>query len=133
MNNMKTITVNSSSRIEMIDITSKIREKIQDVNNGSCVIFIPHTTAAITINENFDSNVVKDMISAFKKLIPNENFLHVEGNSQAHILSTLIGQSLSLIIKNGNLLLGQWQGVFFVELDGPRQRKIYLKVVKNAV
>ncbi len=125
---MKTLIIRSSARIQMIDITNEINKRLQ--GNGVCLVFVPHTTAAVTVNENLDHNVVEDMIKVFNKIVPRDmDYAHLEGNSQAHILSTLIGSSIMLPFENGHLKLGQWQGVFFVELDGPRTRKVHIKVV----
>ncbi len=125
---METLILKSSARIQMIDITNEINKRLQ--GSGVCLVFVPHTTAAVTVNENMDYNVVEDMVKVFNKIVPRDmNYAHLEGNSQAHILSTLIGSSVMLPFKNGHLELGQWQGVFFVELDGPRTRKVHIKVV----
>jgi len=128
---METILLKSSSRFQMIDVTSQVNKIISDkrINEGICLLFTPHTTTAVTLSENTDSNVIIDTITALAKLVPRESgYKHAEGNSQAHILSSIIGASLSLIVKGGALLLGQWQGVMFLELDGPRTRKLQVKL-----
>jgi len=123
--------LNSNKKNEIIDITSKI-EKIINIKNGICIIYCPHTTAGITINENYDSYVKKDIIKKIDKLIPDEHyFQHSEGNSDSHIKSTLIGNSKTIIIKNSKLVLGTWQGIFFYEFDGPRNRKVIVKFMEG--
>jgi secondary thiamine-phosphate synthase enzyme len=134
MNNINTININTSKRIEMIDITPNILQLIkeQKISGGICSIFVPHTTAAVTINENADPTVVKDMLNTLNKLIPHQNnYLHSEGNSDAHIKASLIGASEVIFIQNGKLMLGTWQGVFFCEFDGPRSRKVWIKFLTS--
>lgn len=129
-----TLSVNTTKKNELKDITGLIIEVIKKNNivSGTVTIFIPHTTAAVTINENADPDVCLDIINGMNKLIPdNAGFRHNEGNSDAHIKSSLFGPSLTLIIHNGQLLLGTWQGVYFCEFDGPRNRKVYLKIVRD--
>ena len=100
------------------------------MKSGICHVFTPHTTAAITINENADPDVPKDIIMKLDKIIPlNDNYRHIEGNSAAHIKSSLVGASEMVIIENGNLVLGTWQSIFFCEFDGPRTRKVLVKLV----
>lgn len=118
---------------EFIDITNLINEEIkkQNIQDGIAVVFVPHTTAGITINENADPDVVEDMLTSLNKIIPvNDNYLHYEGNSHAHIKASLMGASSTIIIENGRLKLGTWQGVYFCEFDGPRSRKVYVKIIK---
>jgi secondary thiamine-phosphate synthase enzyme len=118
----------------MVDITSKVREAVRSsgVSSGLCLVFCPHTTAGITINENADPDVVRDMVMEINKVIPlDDGYHHGEGNSAAHIKSTLYGPSLQLIIDGNDLVLGTWQGVYFCEFDGPRNRKVHVKVVKD--
>lgn len=117
---------------EFIDITHVIREEVSrsGVRDGIAVAFVPHTTAGITINENADPDVVHDIISSLEKAFPEKgDYHHFEGNSHAHIKASLTGSSCNLIIENGKLKLGTWQGVYFCEFDGPRSRKIYIKVI----
>lgn len=131
---MKTLTVKTSSREELIDITDEVEKAVRDsgVKNGVCYLYVPHTTAGITINEGADPSVKKDIINALKKIAPyNAGYLHMEGNADSHIKTTLVGSSVNIFIENGNLILGQWQSVFFCEFDGPRTRKIYLKILKE--
>lgn len=129
---VKTIDIKSSKRIEFIDITEKINNIISQsgIVEGACFISIPHTTAAVTINENSDSDVVLDILSKTGRLIPHdEGYTHSEGNSDSHIKSSLFSPSLSLIINENKLLLGIWQAVYFCEFDGPRNRKVYIKLI----
>lgn len=119
---------------EFINITNIVREavKTSGVENGIAVIFIPHTTAAITINENSDPDVVTDILTALNKSYPeNDNYLHIEGNSHAHIKASLMGNSCNVIIEDGKLKMGIWQGIYFCEFDGPRNRKVYIKILKD--
>jgi secondary thiamine-phosphate synthase enzyme len=128
---MKKITVKTGSRFEMIDITNQVRKILneRDIKSGICHVFTPHTTAAITINENADPNVPKDIIMELDKVIPlNDNYRHIEGNSAAHIKSSLIGASEMVLIEDGKLVLGTWQSIFFCEFDGPRTRKVLIKL-----
>lgn len=127
----KTIKVKTPKREILLDITDKIEEFINEsgVKEGFCRIFVPHTTAGITINENADPSVKKDIIQHLKELIPkNANFSHMEGNSDAHIKSSLTSPSLTILIHNGKIVLGTWQGIMFAEYDGPRNRKIHLQI-----
>jgi len=115
-----------------VDITAEVTEAISEsgVNEGICVVYCPHTTAAITINENADPDVKTDLISGFDKVFPDfESFRHAEGNSDAHIKSSVVGASETIIVTGGRPLLGTWQGVYFCEFDGPRNRKFYVKVM----
>ena len=128
---MKEISVRTSSRVEMVDITSQIRDVIResDTQEGICTIYCPHTTAAITINENADPDVASDILMKLNKLVPyKEGYSHMEGNADAHIKSTLVGCSEEVIIENGRLQLGTWQGIFFCEFDGPRNRRVWVSV-----
>ncbi|ABR54359.1 protein of unknown function UPF0047 [Methanococcus vannielii SB] len=121
-------------REELIDISSQIRESLEKskVLEGIIVVFTPHTTSAITINENADPSVKKDIIKFLNEKIPsNYDFSHYEGNSDAHLKSSFFGPSLTLIVKNGKLILGTWQGVYFCEFDGPKSRNFYVKVIRG--
>lgn len=129
---MERISIKSSSRIDLIDITDKIQAEVTRSKNkdGVCVIFCPHTTAGLTINENADSSVRKDIIAALNKLVPaNAGYAHSEGNSDGHIKASLFGTSLSVFIENGALALGTWQGIYFCEGDGPREREVWIKII----
>ncbi|MCX7724785.1 MAG: secondary thiamine-phosphate synthase enzyme YjbQ [Thermodesulfovibrio sp.] len=131
---MKTLTVKSSSREELIDITEDVERVVKSsgVKSGVCYLYVPHTTAGITINEGADPSVKKDIINALKKIAPYAaGYLHMEGNADSHIKATLVGSSVSILIENGSLILGQWQSIFFCEFDGPRTRKVYLKIIKE--
>ena len=131
---MEEITVKTSSKIEMIDITRQVQDIVQHskVTHGICIVFVPHTTAAITINENADPAVCKDIIGDLNKIIPLEdNYRHIEGNSAAHIKATLTGSSQTVIIEKGELQLGTWQSLFFCEYDGPRNRKAWVKIISS--
>jgi secondary thiamine-phosphate synthase enzyme len=129
---IKKIPVDTHNRTEMLDITEKIENIVQesDKKDGLCFIFVPHTTAAITINENADPDVLADILQELEKVIPfNDNYRHLEGNSAAHIKSSMMGSSISVIIENGRLKLGTWQGIVFCEFDGPRTREVWLKIL----
>jgi len=130
----QTFSVKSSKQTEFIDITRPVQEVVQKagVKDGLCVIFTSHTTAAVTINENADPSVPRDILMELNKIVPFEDrYQHTEGNSSAHIKSSLVGCSQTLFIESGRLLLGTWQGIFFCEFDGPRNRQVYVKVVKG--
>ena len=126
---MKILQVNSSTQTEMINITSSLRSYLESINaeNGILTVFIPHTTAAVTINENADPDVQRDILYEINKIVPfNDNYRHFEGNSAAHLKASLFGSSESIIVENGQMQLGTWQGIYFCEFDGPRNRKIIL-------
>jgi secondary thiamine-phosphate synthase enzyme len=131
---LKTFNVKTRSRTEFIDITSQVQSVLDNsgVINGICQVYIPHTTAAVTINEGADPSVQRDITSSLSMLIPhNGNYHHGEGNSDAHIKTSLVGSSEMLIIEQGRLMLGTWQSVFFCEFDGPRSRKAFVKIIKD--
>ncbi len=131
---METLSIKTTSQTAMINITNQIQGLVNknDWNDGLLTVFIPHTTAGITINENADPDVVRDMLHEINKVIPmDDNYHHFEGNSAAHIKSSLFSPSLSVIIENKNILLGTWQGIYFCEFDGPRNRKIWVKFIKD--
>jgi secondary thiamine-phosphate synthase enzyme len=116
----------------MIDITNQVKSVLREssVKSGVCYVFVPHTTAAVTINENADPSVPRDIIMELDKVIPlHDNYRHIEGNSAAHIKSSLIGSSEAVFIEDGQLILGTWQSLFFCEFDGPRTRKFYVKLI----
>ena len=126
-----TIAIATSSRLEMIDITSTVRREVErsEARDGICFLYVPHTTAGITINERADPSVVSDIQSVLNKLIPWEGaYRHLEGNSAAHIKSSLTGNSAFVFIESGRLKLGTWQGIFFCEFDGPRSRALHIKI-----
>ncbi len=127
---MEVLKVITSKREELVDITSMVQEEVNKKGWDSGILFLycPHTTAAITINESADPSVAKDIVNTLSRLIPRRgDYLHTEGNSDAHIKSSLIGCSEHVIVEGGRLVLGTWQGIFFAEFDGPRNRKVYLK------
>jgi len=129
---MKTFTIQTHSREELIDITPQVKEAIEasGARNGICLVYVPHTTAGVTINENADPSVRTDILMTFRNIVPDSlPYTHAEGNSPAHVKATLAGSSVSVVIENGNPKLGTWQGVFFCEFDGPRRRKAYIKVI----
>ena len=131
---MEEISVKTRSKIEMIDITRLVSDVVRhsNVKHGLCIVFVPHTTAAITINENADPAVLKDIIEELNKIIPlQDNYRHMEGNSAAHIKATLTGSSQTVIIENDKLQLGIWQSLFFCEFDGPRTRKIWVQIISS--
>ena len=127
---MRTLTVNSHKQFEMIDITDDVVSFIlqDEIVEGLAVIFTPHTTAAITINENADPDVSRDIIMGINRRVPlQDGYRHLEGNSAAHIKSSLFGASETLIIHQGKPVLGTWQGIYFCEFDGPRQRRLHIQ------
>ena len=131
---LHTMSVHTGSRTEFLDLTSQIQEvvRLSGVSQGLCHIFVPHTTAAVTINENADPSVKADILMVLNKIISDrESYRHAEGNSPAHIKASLVGPQLSVIVSEGRLLLGTWQGIYFCEFDGPRSRKLHLKVVAD--
>jgi len=126
----KTITVRSSEREQILIVTQEVNAALAELTSGDgiCTIVVPHTTCAISVNENADPDVPADLTRALRAMIPNVRFDHGEGNSDAHLLSMMIGTSLSWPYRDGKLVLGTWQGVYFVELDGPRSRKVTVYV-----
>jgi secondary thiamine-phosphate synthase enzyme len=126
---VQTLSVATTARVEMIDITADVAEAIrkENVSDGIAVVFVPHTTAAVTINENADPDVVRDILAETSKVVPfDDRYEHSEGNSAAHIKSCLFGPSLTLIVSGGRPVLGTWQAVYFCEFDGPRRRKVHV-------
>jgi len=129
---LQSLAVNSKKRNEFIDITLLVEQEIKktNVDKGICIIFCPHTTAALTINENADLSVQEDILNYLNKMVPSDRgYLHSEGNSDSHIKSSLLGASLEVIVESNRLVLGRWQGIYFCEFDGPRSRKVYIKVI----
>ena len=127
----KNINVKSGSRTEFLNITQKVQQVVKEsgVKSGICYVYVPHTTAAVTINEGADPSVVQDILSELNRLIPrNGNYLHMEGNSDAHIKTSLIGSSETVIVEGAKLQLGTWQAIFFCDFDGPRDRQVIVKV-----
>jgi len=129
-----TLSVRTGSRTEFMDLTGQIQEAVREsgVQEGLCHLFVPHTTAAVTINENADPSVRVDILMVLNKIISDkESYRHLEGNSPAHIKASLIGPQLTLLVSGGRLVLGTWQGIYFCEFDGPRSRRLHLKVVAD--
>lgn len=129
---LKEITIQTIAQTQILDITSKVQDVVGEsgVVEGLCCVFIPHTTAGVTINENADPSVKQDIVNELNKIIPfNDNYSHLEGNSAAHIKASIIGSSVNVLVKNNNLFLGTWQGICFCEFDGPRRRKFYVKII----
>ena len=129
---MTTIAVKTHSRTELVDITGDVQAALRQtgVREGICMVYVPHTTAAVTINENADPTVKGDILKVLNKIIPwDDGYRHLEGNSAAHIKSTLVGASELVAVAGGKLQLGTWQGIFFCEFDGPRRRKVHLHFV----
>ena len=124
------IEVRTTARRQLRTITSEVQRAVGEsgVGQGLCHVHIPHTTAAVVINENADPDVPHDLAAAYEALIPNIRFAHAEGNSDAHFLSTVLGCGVTVPVENGRLRLGTWQGIFFVELDGPRTRRVWVSV-----
>jgi secondary thiamine-phosphate synthase enzyme len=129
---LQTLTVRTSSRNEFLDLTREIQAAVLEsgVREGLCHLFVPHTTAALTINENADPSVKSDILMVLNKIISDqEPYRHLEGNSPAHIKASLLGPQLTLMVSSGRLVLGTWQGIYFCEFDGPRTRRLHLKVM----
>lgn len=127
---MNTIEISSKKRNQFIDIDSKVQQLVHDsgVEEGTCLVYCPHTTAGITINEGADPAVRADLLRALDEIVPNIDYQHMEGNSDAHLKSSLIGASEVIPIKNRKLKLGRWQKIYFCEFDGPRTRKVWIKI-----
>ena len=128
----ETLEIKTTTRTETVDITSLVRGAVKKagVQQGLCCVFVPHTTAGVTIQENADPTVKSDLLGHLTKLIPQDaGFAHSEDNSDSHIKSSLVGASTTILVENGKLLLGHWQAIFFCEFDGPRDRRVHVKVV----
>ncbi len=129
---MKKVSVRTSDRTQMLDITSVVQQAVDEsgVQNGMVTVFVPHTTAAVTINENADPSVKRDILYEINKVIPfDDHYHHLEGNAAAHIKSSLFGCSETILVENGRLQLGTWQGIYFCEFDGPRHRQVWLQIM----
>jgi secondary thiamine-phosphate synthase enzyme len=132
---MQKINVKTNSRVELVDITDRIQAIIskEKVEEGICFLFCPHTTAGLTINENADPSVKKDITNTLNKLVPaNAGYSHSEGNADSHVKSSLLGASLTIFIEGGQLALGTWQGIYFCESDGPRSREVWVKLAHSS-
>jgi len=128
------LTVKSKTRTQLIDITPEIQKAVRSsgISEGLCMLYVPHTTAAITINESADPSVASDIMMVLNEVIPwKADYRHLEGNSPAHIKSTIVGASEIIAIENDSLVLGTWQGIFFCEFDGPRTRKLHMRLMKG--
>jgi secondary thiamine-phosphate synthase enzyme len=126
------LTVKTKARTEMVDITGQVQEALSAIGfkKGVCMLYVPHTTAAVTINESADPNVARDIVMALNQVVPwKADYQHAEGNSPAHVKASLIGASELIFVENGRLVLGTWQGLFFCEFDGPRTRKLQLNLI----
>lgn len=129
-----TLSVRTNSHTEMLDITNKVQELVQEsgIEEGYCIIFVAHTTAGLTINENADPNVQTDILMVLNKVISDrEAYRHSEGNSPGHIKSSLFGPQLTVLVSKSKLLLGTWQGIYLCEFDGPRTRKVHIKIIAD--
>lgn len=128
---LKAISIRSTQKEELIDITARVRSAISelDCKDGVVLIYTPHTTAAITINENADPDVTRDILHGLGQIVPEGGYRHGEGNSPAHIKSSLVGCSEQIVLENGDPVLGTWQGIFFCEFDGPRDRRVFIKAL----
>jgi secondary thiamine-phosphate synthase enzyme len=131
---IKELGVRTSHQVELIDITHLVQKVVSEskIKSGLCIVYVPHTTAAVTINENADPSVKSDITHELNKVIPfDDNYSHLEGNSAAHIKTSIIGSSETLLVEGGHLVLGTWQGIYFCEFDGPRNRKVMVKVIEG--
>ena len=131
---IETIQIRTSAKTDLMDITRSVGEAVQKsgVKNGVCWVYVPHTTASVTINENADPSVSRDILMELNKIVPfHDGYQHSEGNSPAHIKASLFGSSVTVFVESGRLVLGTWQGIFFCEFDGPRNRQIFVKVLRG--
>ncbi len=130
---MEKIGVSTHKRYELVDITGEINKVVKKsgIKSGIVNVFIPHTTAGVSINENADADVKRDILAALERAVPNSGFFHFEGNSDAHTKALLTGFSVNVIFEDSRLLLGTWQSIYFCEYDGPRQRTVYIKIIKS--
>ena len=128
---MGEIRVSTKSRTELVDITSQVQDAVREsgVLDGICHVYVPHTTAGLTINENADPSVRQDILMELNKMVPFEDdYKHLEGNAAAHIKASIVGSSETILVEGGRLLLGTWQGIFFCEFDGPRNRRVVTRI-----
>jgi secondary thiamine-phosphate synthase enzyme len=129
---MEQIQIRTGNQVEFLDITAQVQALVKrsGITDGVCYVFVPHTTAGVTINENADPHVIRDIIAELDKIVPLEdNYTHAEGNSAAHIKSSMVGCSQTVLIEEGRLALGTWQSLFFCEFDGPRSRMVWVRVI----
>jgi len=131
---IRQLRVKTNSKTELVDITQGVQRLVTEsgIRSGLCYVYVPHTTSGVTINENTDPNVGRDILKELNKVIPfDDNYGHNEGNSAAHIKSTIVGVSKTVIVDEGRLALGTWQSIFYCEFDGPRDRRVFVKVIKD--
>ncbi|HNY65881.1 MAG TPA: secondary thiamine-phosphate synthase enzyme YjbQ [Deltaproteobacteria bacterium] len=131
---LKRLEVKTSARVQLVDITSSVKSflKNEDVTSGVVIVYVPHTTCGVTINENADPAVREDIIATLEKLVPETGgYRHLEGNSDAHIKASLLGSSVTVFVESGSLVLGTWQGIYLAEFDGPRKRSVLLKILPD--
>jgi len=131
---LKEINIKTNIQTQILDITAQVQKVVREsgIIEGLCCVFVPHTTAGVTINENADPSVKQDIVMELNKIIPfNDHYSHLEGNSAAHIKASIMGFSVNIPVENNDLLLGTWQGICFCEFDGPRTRKYFVKIIKN--
>lgn len=129
---MKAFNIRTTKRCELVDITHEVARCVAEsgVQDGLVCVFVPHTTAGVTINENADPDVKRDLLHALERAVPNAGFAHIEGNSDAHTKALMTGFSVTVIVENAHLVLGTWQSIYFCEYDGPRSRKAYIKTIQ---
>lgn len=131
---MKQLNIETKKRVEMADITAEVSKVVKEsgILRGICFVYVPHTTAAVTINENADPDVPRDILDKLDELVPADaGYRHREGNSDAHIKSSLIGSHVAVMVENSTLVLGTWQSIFFCEFDGPRRRNVIVKLISD--
>ena len=131
---MTSFDVTTHVRTELLDITDKVKDAVakSKTDSGMCFVYVPHTTAAVTVNESYDSDVARDITAALSKLVPHRaEYAHSEGNSDAHIKAAMVGSCQPIPVEEGRLALGRWQGIFFCEFDGPRQRRVHIQVINK--
>jgi secondary thiamine-phosphate synthase enzyme len=131
---IRQLRVQTKSRTELVDITQGVQRLVAEsgIRSGVCYVYVPHTTSGITVNENTDPNVGRDILKELNKVIPfDDQYSHTEGNSAAHIKSTIVGVSKAVMVEEGRLALGTWQAIFYCEFDGPRDRRVFVKVIKD--
>lgn len=125
-----TVSVKTTSRVDMVDITRRVRQEVEKagVTDGLCVVYVPHTTSGVTINEGADPAVISDIIKKLGQLVPpHDGYRHMEGNSDSHIKASIMGSSVTVLVEGGRLVLGTWQKIFYCEFDGPRSRRVFVK------
>jgi secondary thiamine-phosphate synthase enzyme len=131
---MKSLSVKTNRRTQLVDITGEVEQAVResDAKSGVCYVYVPHTTAGVAINEHADPDVANDVEGLFDRLIPNKgSYRHAEGNTDSHMKAILTGTSQTIFVENGKLALGTWQGIFLCEFDGPRQRRVFVKIVPD--